>query len=379
MNLESACKHVLLLGPHAASMIGFRGPLIRDIRAAGHRISVSAPDISDEERRTLANLGADVYEIPLQRTGLNPVADIAYSRALVRLMVRLRPDRVLSYAIKPNVWGAIAAARLGVPSYALVAGLGHMFTDADMRQTLRTRAIRLVARYLYSIGAQRNARVIFQNPDDIDDFIRFGCLKDRSRTALVNGSGVDMGHFARLPLPKQVSFLMVARLLRSKGVKEYAEAAITLMQKYPGIRFRLVGYYDEGPDAVSRSEMECWVASGLDYAGRMSDIRPAMEEASVFVLPSYYREGTPRSILEALAMGRPVITTDAPGCRETVRDGENGFLVPVRDVAALAAAMERFITDPHLMAKLGEASYDLARAKYEVGGVNRAMMALLEL
>lgn len=378
MRPVSPGKHVLLLGSQAPALIGFRGPLIRDIRAAGHRISVSAPNISEPEAQTLKDLGAEVHEIPIQRTGLNLISDLAYAKALLRLMRQLAPDRVLTYTIKPNIWGALAAAQAGVPSYAMVTGLGYMFTEGGGPPSVKKRLLRGIASTLYARATARNRRVIFQNPDDRDDFVRFGCVKDGSKSVLVNGSGVDMSHYARSPLPEKPSFLMIARLLRSKGIKEYAEAALVLKERYPEIRFRLVGYFDKGPDTVPRAEMEAWVRGGIDYAGPMSDIRPAMTEAAVYVLPSY-REGTPRSVLEAMAMGRPIITTDAPGCRETVRDGENGFLVPPRDVPALATAMERFITDPVLIAPMGEASWQIARDRYEVGAVNRAIMEILDL
>lgn len=370
--------HILLVANSPASLINFRGPLIRDLRAAGHRVSVSAPGFSATDRQRLEEMGAEVHDVPLSRTGLNPLADLAYARALARLMRRIRPDRVLTYTIKPNVWGAFAAARAGLPSCAMVTGLGYMFTEGAGPPTVKKRLMRAAAIALYARATARNACVIFQNPDDRDDFLRFGCLKDAGKAALVNGSGVDMAHYARAPLPGKPSFLMIARLLNAKGIREYAEAAIALRRRYPAVRFRVVGYFDEGHDTVPRHEMEAWVAAGLDYPGPMTDIRPAMAEASVYVLPSY-REGTPRSALEAMAMGRPVITTDTPGCRETVRDGENGFLVPPRDAAALAAAMERFITDPSLIAPMGEASWQRARDRYEVGAVNREIMRILDL
>ncbi|WP_204355351.1 glycosyltransferase family 4 protein [Roseovarius amoyensis] len=376
--MQSDCgNHVLLIGSSSAALLGFRGPLIQDIRAAGHRISVSAPGFLPKERRSLEALGAEVHNIALSRTGLNPLADLTYAYALLRLMHRIRPDRVLTYTIKPNVWGAWAAAHAGIPSYAMVTGLGYMFTEAGP-PSAKKRIVRAAASLLYARATARNCRVIFQNPDDRDDFIRFGCLQDAGKAMLINGSGIDMAHYARVPLPEKPSFLMVARLLNSKGVREYAEAAIALRRRHPDVHFRVVGYFDEGHDTVPRADMEAWVAAGLDYPGPMSDIRPAMANASVYVLPSY-REGTPRSVLEAMAMGRPVITTDTPGCRETVRDGENGFLVPARDAGALVDAMERFILDPALIEPMGLASWCLARDRYEVGAVNREIMQIIDL
>ena len=376
--LDESCKHILIVGSSPTVLINFRGPLISDILALGHRISVSAPGFSAADRQLLEDMGADVYDIAVRRTGINPFADLAYMRSLTHLMRRIKPDRVLTYTIKPNVWGSFAAANVGVPSFAMVTGLGYLFTKGVDRPTVKKWVLRTAASALYALSTARNRRVIFQNPDDRDDFIHLRCLNDRRKAALVNGSGVDMVHFARVALPNGPSFLMIARLLKSKGIREYAEAAIALRQRYPNIRFRVVGYFDEGHDTVSRSDMDNWVASGLDYTGQMADVRAAIAEASVYVLPSY-REGTPRSVLEAMAMGRPVITTDAPGCRETVENGENGYLVPPRDPIALAAAMERFIADPSLIAPMGEAAWKLVRSRYQVESVNREIMQIMEL
>lgn len=378
MKNEMPRHHVLLIGSYAPVLLKFRGALIRDIHAAGHRISVCSPSISAEELTALEALGAEVHEIRMQRTGLNPIEDLLYGYALYRLMRQLRPSRVLTYTIKPNIWGAFAAAHAKVNSFAMVTGLGYAFTDNGASLTFKRRFLRGISTWLYAQATKSNVRVVFQNPDDLSDFVAHGCLKRQEKAALISGSGVDMVHYARVPLPSHPSFLMVARLLRSKGIQEYAEAAIRMRTRYPGVRFRLVGYFDEGPDTVTREEMDRWVALGLEYSGSMADIRPAMKEASVYVLPSY-REGTPRSVLEAMAMGRPIITTDAPGCRETVREGENGFLVQPRDVESLTEAIERFISCPELIEPMGEKSWQIVRDRYEIGMVNRALSDIIEL
>lgn len=365
-------KHVLLLASSPRSLVNFRGPLIRDLLSDGHRVSVGAPGIDPALRNQLQDMGAHVHETPLQRTGTGILADMRYGTELCKLMTRERPDIVLTYTIKPNIWGAFAAARLGIPSVAMVTGLGYAFTEGGSTG-FKKRVVRGIARRMYRAATNRNRKVIFQNPDDPRDFVTFGCLTDESKIAIIDGSGVDLEHYARAPLPDAPVFLMIARLLRNKGVAEYGEAASRVKAKHPQARFLLVGPFDEAPDTVSRAELDRWVAGGLEYLGPSSDVRTVLEQARIFVLPSY-REGTPRSVLEAMATGRAVITSDAPGCRETVQDGESGFLVPLQDVDALTKAMERAINDPDLIASMADASWRRARDRYEVGAVNRSIM-----
>ncbi len=369
--------HILILSPQAFSLINFRGPLIADILAAGHRVSVGAPDIGPDLHARLVAMGVEVHDTPLDRTGTGILADLRYGVVLRRLITHIRPDVVLTYTIKPNIWGAFASARLDIPSVAMVTGLGYAFTDSGPASA-KQRLLRAIARRLYRAATNRNACVIFQNPDDRDDFCAEGCLGEPAKIGMVNGSGVDMAHYSRAPLPKEPVFLMIARLLHNKGVREYAEAAIRLRQKYPDARCLLAGPFDKGPDMIARADLDRWIAQGLEYIGALEDVRPALARARIFVLPSY-REGTPRSVLEAMATGRAIITTDAPGCRETIRDGIEGHLVPVRDIDALADAMTRMLDDPNRTAAMADAAYARAREKYDVKIVNRQMMKLLGL
>ena len=191
---------------------------------------------------------------------------------------------------------------------------------------------------------------------------------------VVNGSGIDLAEYAVAPVPAAPRFLLIARLLGDKGVREYAEAARRLRRQHPQARFSLVGWIDDSPDAIAQRELDGWVAEGaLEFLGRLADVRPAIAAASVYVLPSYH-EGTPRTVLEAMAMGRAIITTDAPGCRETVMEGNNGLLIPVRSVPALVEAMERFIAEPGLAERMGRRSRQVAEAKYDVRKVNAVML-----
>ena len=370
-------KTVLLIASHSDSLLNFRGPLIRDVVALGHRISVAAPSISNAVYEKLQIHGVSVFETPMARTGLNPVRDLKYLAKLKSVVKETQPDLVLTYTVKPNIWGAFAAQSGRVQSVAMVTGLGYAFTDNGNRSLL-SKLVGIVVSRLYRMATNRNRLIIFQNPDDRDDFIAAGCLHDKGKARLVNGSGVDIEYFAPALLPDKPVFLMISRLLGNKGVREYCKAAIITMKTRPQARFLLVGYIDEGADGIAQSEVDNWIESGIEYKGPQTDVRPYISEASVFVLPSY-REGTPRAVLEAMSMGRPIITSDAPGCRETVKDGETGFLVPIRNVDALAEKMKWLIDHPEDRVRMGRNSLDYARKKYDVSKVNRALMHHLGL
>tara|TARA_R100001079_G_scaffold81260_1_gene44827 strand:- start:58 stop:963 length:906 start_codon:yes stop_codon:yes gene_type:complete len=292
--------------------------------------------------------------------------------SLAILMLRLRPQFVLSYTIKPVVYGSIAAWLAGVTHrFVLVTGLGYAFTGtASGKRALLRRLIQ----QLYRFALKRTHRVFFQNPDDEALFRELKLLPETVPSSVVSGSGVDVTEYSVAPLPDKPCFLLIARLLGDKGVREYAQAAQLVKTVYPEVVFRLVGWIDDNPDAITQRELDQWVDSGLlEFLGRLDDVRPAISGCSVYVLPSY-REGTPRTVLEAMAMGRPVITTDAPGCRETVIDRDNGFLVPVKDVQALADAMIKMIDSRGLVSKMGERSRQIAETKYDVHKVNALML-----
>ena len=364
---------ILVIASLAESLINFRGPLLAALQAKGLQVHVVAPDLPEgcAVRQQLQTLGYAVHNVHMRRTGTNPVADVLTLLQLWRLMRCIRPSHVLSYTIKPVIYGSFAAWLARVPRrYALITGLGYAFQgQANARGGLRA----LVQR-LYGMALRHTRKVFFQNPDDQALFRSLGLLPTSTPSCVVNGSGVDVAAFAVAPLPPAPHFLLIARLLGDKGVREYAQAAQRTRALYPQARFSLVGWLDENPDAIAQSELDAWVQAGtLDFLGRLSDVRPAIEACSVYVLPSY-REGTPRTVLEAMAMGRAVITTDAPGCRETVVDGDNGFLVPVQSVDALAEAMARFITDPTLAARMGQRGRQLAEDKYDVHKVNAVML-----
>jgi glycosyltransferase involved in cell wall biosynthesis len=367
-------KTVVINGSYADSLVRFRGDFLRELVARGHKVHATAPDIDPATRSWLREAGVECHSVPLSRAGLNPLADLAYFRALRRLFRAIAPDLVLNYTIKPNIWGSFAAASAGVAAVSMVTGVGYLMIEG---RGLKRRLIQALARRLYRAALARNRAVIFQNGDDVADFVSLG-LVTPSQVRTVRGSGVNLQHFAPLPLPPAPVFLMIARLLTAKGVGEYAGAAAAAKRTVPEARFLLVGMTELGPDAIDPATMAEWPAQGIEYLGPLDDVRPALAQASVYVLPSY-REGTPRSVLEAMATGRPVITTDVPGCRETVQDGENGLLVPAREAGPLREAMERLARDPDLRERMGQASLLLVRERFDVRAVNAQLIEHLEL
>ena len=367
---------IVIISQYSQSLINFRGDLIRAMVELGHKVICLGPEAGFEQ--PLQELGADYRQIPLHRTGLNPLKDVKTLFSLRKVLKEIKPDIVFSYTVKPIVYGSIAAHMAGVRRmYALISGLGYVFIGQTFKQRLLTQ----IVAFLYRRGLKYNQVVFFQNPDDLHLFVSKSIVPKTAKPVLVNGSGVNIEKFAFAP-PKlsPVTFLLIARLIKDKGILEYVESARLLKQKYPDARFQLLGPLDINPAAITQEQLERWTKEGIiEYLGKTNDVRPYIADASVFVLPSFYREGTPRSVLEAMSMGRPIITTDAPGCRETVIDGRNGFLVPVKDVDALKSTMEKFIQEPDLISQMGRQSRIIAEEKYDVRKVNRAILQEMDL
>lgn len=373
-------KSILVVASYSHSLVNFRGALLVAMRSRGHQVHACAPGLSVDitARNWLEQRGIICHDITLSRAGLNPLMDLGTLVALVRLMRKIRPDLFLSYTIKPVIWGVLAARLARVSKrVALITGLGYAFIGkaSGLRAIIKN-----VARILYYLAMRSTHLVIFQNPDDRNDFQRLGILSETTANQLVNGSGVDTSHFSVTEFPQgALHFLLIARLLGDKGIREFAAAAGRLKETCPKVEFHLVGGLDPNPNGISKSEIDTWTRdSSIIWHGQLDDVRAVIAESHVYVLPSY-REGTPRSVLEAMSMGRPVITTDAPGCRETVVDGVNGFLVPARDANALADAMRKFIESPRLIAEMGRQSRRIAKEKYDVRKVNAVMIAAMGL
>ncbi len=372
---------VVLIGHAAQATLNFRAPLLADLVAAGWRVEVLAPDWTAAQRQRLQAMGVRAASFPLARTGLNPVQDLRTFVAILRHLRRERPQAVFTYAAKTNVWGMLAAWLAGVPRrVAMVEGLGYAFTDgAQGRRSWKQRALGALLAGLYRLAFAAAHRVVVLNPDDARDLQR-GCGLSPRKTVLLGGIGVPLDEWPpHSPHTDPMTFTLVARLLREKGVLEFLHAARRVKARHPATRFWVLGPLDDNPGGLREADLRPWLDDGtVEWPGAV-DVKPWLAQTSVFVLPSYYREGVPRSTQEAMAMGRPVITTDAPGCRETVVEGVNGFLVPPRDVDALERAMLRFIEEPALVARMGQESRRLAEERFDVRRANAVLMEMMGL
>ncbi len=308
---------------------------------------------------------------------MNPLLDALNTLRLTWRLRQLSPDITLGYTIKPVIFGSIAARLAGVPRrFAMVEGLGFVFTPGREGFSIKRRALKRLVIWLYRVGMAQANRIIFLNPDDSAELVAARVLP-AGKCFLLGGIGVDLKEWAVLPpVLTPVTFILVARLLREKGIEDYAAAARIVKLRYPQVRFILLGGLDSNPGSITQEDVLVWVKEGiLEWPGH-TEVHPWMAQTSVFVLPSY-REGVPASTQEAIAMGRAVITTDVPGCRETVNDGVNGFLVPVRNPQALVEKMQLFIESPDLIVSMGQASRRLAEERFDVHKVNLRLISVL--
>lgn len=373
-------RTVLVIAGLAWSLVNFRLDLMRRMRANGHTVLAAAPDFDDQNMDALRAEGIEPLTVPLHRTGLNPWHDLQTLRALRRVIRDRRPDVVLPYTMKPIVYGCLAAQ--GQPSvrcYPLFTGLGYAFSDP--RPTGRRRMVRAVAIGLHRIATRRTRLAFCYNPAEARDLRRFRMVPARTRLVEVPGSGVDLDRHMPAPFaPGPTAFLFIARMLRSKGVEDLVAAARQLRAEGRVFRLDLVGPTDTNPDAVSQATLAAWQRDGdVVWHGETRDVRPFLRDCHVFVLPTRLREGVPRAILEAMACARAVITTDAPGCADTVRCGLDGVIVPMGDRAALAAAMRRFLDDPDLAVRMGAIGRDQVVRRHDVHAVNRLLLTQMGL
>lgn len=364
---------ILVVSPKNKTVYNFRGDLIKDMISCGNDVYVTGPnrDFYDE----ILSLGVKgFFEIPLVKDNTNPRGDVQYLKKLTSCMEALKPDMVFSYTVKPVIYGSLAASRAGVKHiYGMITGLGRAYSAKGKKAMM----VRAVTKRLYRPALKKCDKVIFQNPDDAAQLVRMGCL-DQAKIRLVNGSGVNMERFSRNALPQELVFLMVSRIIREKGVLEYCEAAKQFKANYPQARFILLGAFDNAIGGLKREDISRYIDDKIiELPGEVKDPVSYYQNSTVFVLPSYYREGLPRTILEAMSCGRPVITTDWPGCRLTVEDGENGYLVPVKDAAALADRMTRLAQDRELLEKMGQRSFEICQEKFDVNVVNKQMREIL--
>lgn len=365
-------KKFLLIASHPESLLNFRGQLMQDLLLANLEVHVASPDLNENSqiRKKLEELKIVVHEISMKRTGMNPLTDLKTIYQIYKLMLSVKPFYFLAYTHKPVIYGNLAATLARIPKrFSLITGLGYTLQSEK-------KWLNFIVIFMYRISLLGSDKIFFQNPDNEAQFLKLKIIRaDKNKSILVNGSGIDVDKFKLTSLPKNIKFLLIARLLFDKGILEYFEAASVVKKLYPKVVFGLVGWFDENPNSISESVLMEYVKTGdIEFHGRLEDVKPVIADSSVYVLPSY-SEGTPRTVLEAMSMGRPIITTDAPGCRETVINNKNGFLIPIKNSDHLVSSMIKFIKDPNLITTMGAESRKIAEEKYDVKKVNSIMLA----
>ena len=361
--------HVALVMNSASGMKILRLDLIRFLQSLRHRVTAVCPSDS-AAWANFEPIGLHHENWKVSRDGMNPIREVLSILRLRRLLTRIQPDVILCFTPKAVLLGSLAARRLPQSNvFSILTGLGFLFgRDGHLPKLLAP-----MIHTLFRHALKRNRLVFFQNPDDLELFVSRRIVP-RNQTHRIFGSGVDTRRFVpRIPREPQDNtvFLMISRLICAKGVLEYIEAARILKHEGRPAKFRLLGPFDKHPTAVDPAAVSTATRSGvIEYCGTTDDVRPYIRDADVFVLPSYYGEGTPRSSLEAMAMGKPIVTTDSPGCRETVVQGRNGYLVPIRDPIALANAMRELIGNRERIQSMGLRSRGIAEDLYDVQKVN---------
>jgi glycosyltransferase involved in cell wall biosynthesis len=374
-------KHILIITSELFSLINFRSSLIKYLINSGNTVTALAPsekNNNEEKTKKLESLGVVFKSYPLSRAGLNPFVDYLSYKSISSIISQTKPDIVIAYQAKPVIYAGIAMRNFPkISYYPLITGLGYGFTEGN---EFKRKFIRQLLIVLYRVGLKKAQGVIFQNSDDKDLFYKLKIISKNNSSHIIHGSGVDLNLFPFSTPPKKPIFLMLARLLIDKGVREYAEAARIVKSQFPEAIFQLAGRLDSNPSSISRNELDFWIKKEfIQYLGEISSVQKSISSCRFYVLPSY-REGTPRSVLEAMATGRPIITTDVPGCRETVIDGKNGLLVYSKNSKSLANAMIQLLreTDDKIQ-RMGKESFILTKDKYDVDKVNKEIVDIMNL
>lgn len=365
-------KKIVVFASFAPSLINFRFDLIKNLVEIGYHVTCVAPNMDFEVTSRLTDIGCDCCELNFIRNKVSITSDIKLLFGLIKLYSKIKPHTVICYTVKPLVYGSLAALICRVKKrVSLVTGLGYSFSKEPA--SFKVKLIRKISQLLYKVGIFSSTHVLFQNKDDKEELITRRFL-DQDKAYITNGSGVNLDHFkvSNPPAIDKISFLMIARLLEDKGVNYFAQAAEVLKSKYGNkVEFNLVGWGADEDGAISQAVIAEWVNRDiLKFHGKLDDVRPVLQSCHVYILPSFYPEGTPRTILEAMALGKAIITTDSVGCRETVIDGVNGYLVPIKNVQSIVEKSEKLILDPDLILKMGRESFQLAKYKYDVNVVN---------
>ena len=374
---------VVIIGTVATSFYGFRADLIRTLLKKGHKVYAFTSEYTAEDLKKIEKLGATPITYTLNRGGLNPLADIVATYRLSKKIKTINPDLVFSYFSKPVIFGTLAAKLAKAPRVVgMLEGLGYTFTEQPEGLSKKTQLIKKIQIFLYKIALPQLDQLIFLNPDDPKDLLEKYAINVKNLEVL-GGIGLNLQDYSYQPLSNihlPLKFLFIGRLLKEKGIHEFVQAAKLVKKIYPDTEFTVLGAIDHhNLGALQQTELDSLISSNIiQYPGHVSNIKDWIADSHVFVLPSY-REGVPRSTQEAMAIGRAVITTDVPGCRETVVDGVNGFLVPKWNPEALAEKMIYFIENPEQIQVMGAESYKIAVEKFDAEKVNQRLVNILGL
>lgn len=378
-------KKIILIGTTAASFYGFRSDLIKSIKQKNHQIFAFISEYKNEnELEKVRALGAEVVVYQINRGGLNPLSDIIATYRLMQKIKNMQADMVFSFFVKPVIFGTIAAKLAKVPQIVgMLEGLGSGFTEHPTGFSSKAKLIRLMQITLYKIALPKLNTMVFLNPDDPKDLLINNGIKVK-KVEVLGGIGLNLSDYSFSSIKKVVfpiRFLFIGRLIKEKGIHDFIQAAKIVKVLYPNTVFTILGEIDfQNPSALSQDELNHLIASGIvKYPGHVDNVQDWIRKSHIFVLPSYYREGVPRSTQEAMAIGRAVITTDTAGCRETVTDGVNGFLVPRWNAEKLAEKMIFFIENPEKIIQMGMASHQMAKEKFDADKVNARLLDILNI
>ncbi len=371
---------IIIIGTTASGILGFRKDLIKSLVAQGHTVHAFAINYTEAQKQQVVQMGAVPESYTLNRTGINPLSDLFATVKLAKKIKKIQPDLVFSYFSKPVIFGTLAAKIAGVPRrIAMLEGLGFTFTEQPNGMLFKTKIIRAVQVLLYRLAFPFLDRIIFLNPDDPVDLVEKYKLKVK-QISVLGGIGLNLADYPySAPQSQPVRFIFIGRLLAEKGINEYIAAAQIVKQRYPDAECVVLGGLDESnPGGLTQQALDSYIEQNIViYPGHVNNVHEWLAGSSVFVLPSYYREGVPRSTQEAMAIGRPIITTDVPGCRETVVDGVNGFFVPPWSPEALAEKMILLIEQPEMIESMGKESYRMAQEKFDAHEVNQRLIGML--
>jgi glycosyltransferase involved in cell wall biosynthesis len=368
-------KRILIVASADGSLQSFRGDFIKAIISEGYEVYTAAPEIHQETRDFLISIDAIPIEFELQRSGLNPIKDLQTINSLKKLITKYKIDLVFPYTIKPVIYGSNAANSVGVPVISLITGLGYTFSG----MSFKAKFLQKFSQSLYRKALKQNKLVVFQNKDDYELFIEKKILNKNKKYDITSGSGINLNQYKfrkKESNGSKIEFVFVARLIREKGIYLFIEAAKRLKLKYPQAIFHVLGESPQGsPSAIDNTILEQENEAGtIVHHGWINNVQDFLSNCHVFVLPSFYREGVPRSILEALSIGMPIITTDSPGCKETVLKDKNGILIKPKSLNSLVEAMEYFIKNPSKIEEMGVNSRKYAEERFDVNIINKQLI-----